>query len=79
MKIKEVCERTGLTDRTIRFYIEKGLLTTDSRLVNGRINRDYSEEDILLLNDISTLRKAGFSIQDILDMQNSSRDINDII
>ena len=79
MKIKEVCKKTGLTDRAIRFYIEKGLLTTDTLLVNGRINRDYTEDDILLLQDISTLRKAGFSIQDILDMQNSARDINDII
>lgn len=79
MKIKEVCKKTGLTDRAIRFYIEKGLLTTDARLVNGRINRDYTKDDILLLQDISTLRKAGFSIQDILDMQNSARDINDII
>jgi len=27
MKIKAVCERTGLTDRTIRYYIEEGLLS----------------------------------------------------
>lgn len=25
MKIKAVCEQTGLTDRTIRYYIEEGL------------------------------------------------------
>ena len=25
MKIKEVCGRTGLTERTVRFYVEKGL------------------------------------------------------
>ena len=27
MKIKAVCEQTGLTDRTIRYYIEEGLIS----------------------------------------------------
>ena len=26
MKIKQVCEATGLTDRAIRYYIEEGLV-----------------------------------------------------
>lgn len=26
MKIKAVCEATGLTDRTVRYYIEEGLI-----------------------------------------------------
>ena len=25
MKIKQVCEQTGLTDRAIRYYIDEGL------------------------------------------------------
>ena len=79
MKIKEVCERTGLTDRTIRFYVEKGLLRVEENRINGRINREYSEEDVELLKDISKLRKAQFSIQDILDMQSSEKDINQIV
>lgn len=79
LKIKEVCEKTGLTDRTIRFYIEKGLLKVDGNYSNGRINREYSEEDVEILKDISKLRKALFSIQDILDMQNPETNINDII
>lgn len=29
MKIKEVCEKTGLTDRAIRYYIENGLVFPD--------------------------------------------------
>ena len=43
MKINKVCELTGLTERTIRFYIEKGLLQTKMESVNGRINRDFME------------------------------------
>ena len=26
MKIKEICQKTGLTERTIRYYIERGLI-----------------------------------------------------
>lgn len=79
MKIKEVCTQTGLTERAVRFYIEKGLLQTQSQIINGRVSREYTELDIDILKDISKLRKAGFSIQDILDMQNSENNINDII
>lgn len=69
MKISEVCARTGLTDRAIRFYIEKGLLQTPAENINGRNCREYEEEDVRQLNRISALRKIGFSIQDILEMQ----------
>lgn len=79
MKISEVCARTGLTDRTVRFYIEKGLLKKSAQHINGRNCRDYDEDDIRILTNISTLRKAGFSIQDILDMQNKPEKVNRII
>lgn len=79
MKIKDVCQKTGLTDRAIRFYIEKGLLQTQSQLVNGRISRDFSEEDVAILIDISKLRKAGFSISDIAKMQDADCNIPEII
>ena len=69
MKISEVCAKTGLTDRAIRFYIEKGLLQKTAENINGRNCREYGDEDIQQLNRISALRKAGFSIQDILEMQ----------
>lgn len=79
MKIKDVCMQTGLTDRTVRFYVEKGLLTTQSSTANGRINREYSKENIEELKYISKLRQAGFSIQDIVDMQNPDNNISEII
>ncbi len=79
MKISDVCAQTGLTDRTIRFYIEKGILSKEAQLINGRRRRDYNEEDVHILKDISVLRDAGFSIQDILDMQNSSDNIRLIV
>lgn len=69
MKIKAVCEITGLTDRTIRYYITENLISpayTENYL--GRKTFNFSENDIKELNDISVLRKFGFSIIEIREM-----------
>lgn len=66
MKIKQVCEQTGLTDRAIRYYIEEELLSpayTENYL--GRKSFTFSEEDVQCLRDIMVLRKFGFSIEEI--------------
>ena len=69
MKLKEVCSKTGLTKRTIRFYEEKGLLSPQKTYKNGREYRDYSEDDVSRLQDIATLRRARFTIQEIKQME----------
>lgn len=79
MKINEACKRTGLSERAIRFYVEKGLLTPKSQIINGRTTTEYSETDIEILKDIATLRNAEFSIADILAMQSSDEDVCRII
>ncbi|MBQ9161651.1 MAG: MerR family transcriptional regulator [Clostridia bacterium] len=69
MRIKAVCERTGLTDRTVRYYIEEGLISpsyTENYL--GRKTFDFSEKDISDLNDIAVLRTFGFSVEEIRDL-----------
>lgn len=66
MKIKEVKTETGLTDRAIRLYIENGLVSPKfSENYTGRKNIEFSPSDIEELNNIATLRKAGFSIGEI--------------
>ena len=35
MKMKEVCTRTGLTERAVRYYISKGLCTPDTAEKRG--------------------------------------------
>ena len=79
MKINEACKRTGLSERAIRFYVEKGLLTPRSQFINGRTTTEYSETDIEVLKDIATLRNAEFPIADILAMQSSDEDVCKII
>ena len=66
MKIKAVCDKTGLTDRAVRFYIDEELLTPcchENYL--GRKSYEFSEEDVKTLSDIATARRFGFSVSQI--------------
>ena len=70
MKIKQVCELTGLTDRTIRYYIEEELVFpayTENYM--GRRAYDFTEADVTALNHIATLRKFGFTVEEIRELQ----------
>lgn len=67
LQIGEVAERTGVTQRTLRFYEEKGLLKPPSRLDGGF--RLYSEEDVLRVEQIKRLQGLlGFTLAEIKDM-----------
>ncbi len=69
MKMKTVCELTGLSDRAVRYYIEAELLSPDyTENYLGRKSFDFSEADIARLKDICTLRKFGFSVAEIREI-----------
>lgn len=66
MKIGAVCEQTGLTDRTVRYYTEEGLLSPSyTKNYLGRKTFDFTEADVAMLKHIAVLRKYGFSIPEI--------------
>jgi DNA-binding transcriptional MerR regulator len=71
MKIKQVCELTGLSERTVRFYESELLIRPASRSMNQRRYRDYSQADVAALTTFAGLRRAFFSIQEIRDMMQS--------
>ena len=80
MKIKQICELTGLTDRAVRFYIEEGLASpayTENYL--GRRSFDFTEEDAAHLTSIATLRKFGFTVEEIRRMIADPQEIRGII
>ena len=62
MNINAVEKITGLTKKAIRLYEERGLITVN-RSENGY--RDYSDNDIKILEQIKLLRTAGVSLADI--------------
>ncbi|MDO8614842.1 MAG: MerR family transcriptional regulator [Dehalococcoidia bacterium] len=67
LQIGEVAERTGVTQRTLRFYEEKGLLKPPSRMDGGF--RLYSEDDVKRVKQIRRLQDLlGISLADIKDM-----------
>ena len=63
MKLKEVCEITGITKRNIHYYIKEGLLVPRKELGNGYY--EFSDDDCDRLLMIRSLRNAGFSILQI--------------
>ena len=70
MKMKEICEKTGLTERAVRLYCERGLLSPDTYTQNEREYLVFSERDEKALHCIATLRAADFSLDEIRTMQN---------
>jgi DNA-binding transcriptional MerR regulator len=67
LQIGEVAERTGVTQRTLRFYEEKGLLNPPSRLEGGF--RLYSEDDVRRVDQIKRLQGLlGLTLADIKEM-----------
>jgi DNA-binding transcriptional MerR regulator len=67
LQIGEAADRAGLTQRTLRYYEEKGLLKPPSRLDGGF--RLYSAEDMDRVERIKQLKDLlGFSLAEIKDM-----------
>ena len=67
LQIGEVAERTGLTQRALRYYEELGLLIPSERLEGGF--RVYTEDDVQRLGEIQRLKEVlGASLKDIKTM-----------
>ena len=70
MKMKEICEKTGLTERAVRLYCERGLIKPESYTQNDREYLVFGERDERALRCIAILRSADFSLEEIQTMQN---------
>lgn len=63
MKISEVKALTGLTKKALNYYEENGLIKPSVSEENGY--RKYSDKDVEVLTQISTLRRFGLSVKEI--------------
>ncbi|MFR7349681.1 MerR family transcriptional regulator [Peptoniphilus sp.] len=61
----EVQNKTGLTRKAIEYYEEKGLIDP-VRLENGY--RDYSEEDVEILEKVALFSKLGLNLKEIREI-----------
>ena len=68
MQIKQAAAQCGLTEKAIRLYEEKGLITPTYTEKNGRQFRDYNEATVARLQTIAILRKSFFSIEQIAEI-----------
>lgn len=67
-KMKEVCQLTGLTEKTVRFYVDQKLVTPKTESGLHYKSYRFDDADIQRLKDISALRGAEFSVADIRRM-----------
>lgn len=66
-QIGEVASRTGVTQRALRFYEEKGLLQPPERMEGGF--RRYSEDDVTRIEFVKKLQDLlGFTLSEIKEM-----------
>ena len=61
--IAEVCDRTGLSPRTVRYYEEIGLLPGVRRSEGGR--RVYGPDELERLGFVTRLKALGLSLSEI--------------
>lgn len=61
--IKQIADKTKLTEHTIRYYDREGLIPLLSRSESGI--RQFSDDDLEWINLICCLRNSGMSIQNI--------------
>ena len=67
LQIGEVADRTGVTQRTLRFYEERGLLKPPSRMDGGF--RLYSEYDVGRVEQIKRMQSLlGLTLAEIKEM-----------
>ena len=66
-RIGELSAKVGLTERTIRYYEERGLLESVKRLDGGQ--RVYTDDDIRRLKFIQKLKVLGLSLAEMQELE----------
>lgn len=77
LQIGELAEQTGLTQRTLRYYEEIGLLEPPSRMAGGF--RLYSPQDVARIQQIVRLKQLlGFSLAEIKTITTAQEELSEI-
>lgn len=75
--INYVCKLFNISSRTLRFYEEKGIVSSTKLMFN--IRRQYSKEQIDSIRNVLLLRKLGLSVKAIQELQNKNINLKDAI
>src|SRR5438034_8538806 len=66
-RIGELSAKVGLTERTIRYYEERGLLEAVKRLDGGQ--RVYTDDDVRRLKFIQKLKVLGLTLAEMQELE----------
>jgi DNA-binding transcriptional MerR regulator len=66
-RIGELAAKVGVTERTIRYYEERGLLESVKRLEGGQ--RVYTDDDLRRLKFIQKLKVLGLSLAEMQELE----------
>ena len=75
--ISEVCKILGTTSRTLRFYEEKGIITSTTIGISTR--RQYTEEQLSHIRNVLVLRALGLSVKSIAELQAEKSDLKEAV
>lgn len=75
--IGDVSKRTGIPVKTLRFYSDEGIIPPSGRSRSGY--RLYSEEDIVKLDLVRTLREAGIGLDAIRAVLHRTMSVKDAL
>ena len=79
MKMKEVCARSGLTERAVRLYCERGLVHPEKRWERGREYLEFTDYNLRELAVVSELRRAEFTLDEIALMLEDPATCGDVL
>lgn len=77
LDINTVCQMLGTTSRTLRFYEEKGIITSTEVPFSSR--RHYSAEQMEHIKKVLVLRALGLSVARIRKLQEGNVELSDVI
>lgn len=63
MTVGEMAKKMGVTVRTLQYYDQEGVLSPSAESEGGR--RLYTDQDLVTLHQIISLKSLGFSLDDI--------------
>ena len=66
-RIGKLAAKVGVTERTIRYYEERGLLDSVKRLDGGQ--RVYTDDDVRRLKFIQKLKVLGLSLAEMQELE----------
>ncbi len=75
--ISEICTMLNTTSRTLRFYEQKGLIS--SIRIGSSERRHYTEEQRDKIKNILILRKLGLSVKNIQELQKQNKDLQSVL